>query len=59
MILSDHEIAAYRVEINGKLWNSFTDKQEADEAIDKLAKQGMSATLVMRARKAEHAESQR
>ena len=43
-------IALYRVEIEGKLWNVFTEKDEAEEAVDKLRSNGMYAVLVPKPR---------
>lgn len=59
MMLSDHEVATYRVEINGKLWNSFTDGEEAAKTISQLRACGMDAVMVITERKAARAKSQR
>lgn len=43
-------IAVYRVEINGKLWNAFTDKGEAAKQVEALRQQGMDAVIVAKSR---------
>jgi hypothetical protein len=40
-------IALYRIEINGKQWNSFTDKDEAERQLDALREHGFAAVLVI------------
>lgn len=57
MILSDAEIAVFRIEINGKLWSSFTDYEEAVRQLDALRSHGMDAVMVPKARKRETASA--
>lgn len=47
----DQAVALYRVEINGKLWSAFTELEEAEESVHRLAQQGMHAVIVIKERK--------